>query len=247
MASDPQSPNHLLAALPAADYDLLRPDLRVIALAQGEVLAEAGAEFAAVYFPHSGAISRVLVLPEGEAIEVTLTGRETAIGAYVAANGGVPPWAAVVQYPGQATVIELRRFQRALARSPALAGLLMQHLWIDLLQAQQLCACNAAHPVTARVARRLLCLHDVTQSAEFPITQETMARLLGVRRNSVAQAIAELEGAGAVRVRRGEIAAVSLRGLTEFSCDCIRTMRQYRNRLNRAWTVLPFEQPAETP
>ena len=106
----------MLASLPASEFELIRPDIRIASLTFGEVLVEAGAELALVYFPHGGVISSVVNLTDGEAIEVGMFGRDGVFGAAAAMNGGVSPTAAIVQYPGAATVIEARRFESVAAR-----------------------------------------------------------------------------------------------------------------------------------
>ena len=52
--------NRLLAALPASDFDLLKPELEVIALDQDAVIARTGDAIEYVFFPYSGAISLMI-------------------------------------------------------------------------------------------------------------------------------------------------------------------------------------------
>jgi hypothetical protein len=70
MDAMPHSPNHLLAALPTADFELLRPHLQTMQLVQEVVLVAAGEPLTHVFFPHSGVISLVVSLAAGEKIEV---------------------------------------------------------------------------------------------------------------------------------------------------------------------------------
>ena len=188
MASYRQSPNEMLASLPVSEFELIRPDIRTVSLTLGDVLVEAGAELSQVYFPHIGVISSIVNLADGEAIEVGMFGRDGVFGAATAMNGGVSSTAAIVQYPGAATVVEARRFEAIAMRSPALQSLVMQHQWIDFMQAEQMAACNASHDVTSRLCSRLLRLRDLAQSDSLPVTQEMLARMLGVRRNSISLA-----------------------------------------------------------
>ena len=73
--------NKLLAALPRNDFQHLLSHLASVALAQGDVLYEAGAEVDEVYFPLSGMISLLVVMQDGKAIETATVGREGAVGA----------------------------------------------------------------------------------------------------------------------------------------------------------------------
>jgi CRP-like cAMP-binding protein len=207
-------------------------------LAFGEVLVEAGAELSLVYFPHGGVIASVINLTDGEAIEVGMFGRDGVFGAAAALNGGVSPSAAIVQYPGAASVIEARRFESVVTRSPTLQKLLMHHQWIDFMQAEQLAACNASHDVSSRVSGRLLRLRDLAQSDRLPVTQETLARMLGVRRNSISLAAGALQDAGAIRYSRGQIEIVDAHVLTDRCCECYEVSKSHNLRRQHARPVL---------
>jgi CRP-like cAMP-binding protein len=237
MASYRQSPNQMLASLPASEFELIRPDLRTALLTLGEVLVEAGAELPLVYFPHGGVISSVINLTDGEAIEVGMFGRDGVFGAAAALNGGVSPTAAIVQYPGAATVIEARRFESTAMRSPTLKCLVMQHQWIDFIQAEQLAACNASHDVSSRVSARLLRLRDLAQSDRLPVTQEMLARMLGVRRNSISLAAGALQDAGAIHYSRGQIEIVNAQVLTDRCCECYEVNKSHNRQRQNARTA----------
>uniref|UniRef100_Q07P66 Cyclic nucleotide-binding protein n=1 Tax=Rhodopseudomonas palustris (strain BisA53) TaxID=316055 RepID=Q07P66_RHOP5 len=234
MASYRQSPNQLLASLPAWEFELIRPDIRTSLLTLGDVLVEPGAELELVYFPHGGVISSFVNLTDGEAIEVGMFGRDGVFGAAAVLNGGVSPTAAIVQYPGAATVIEARRFESVAIRSPTLQSLIMQHQWIDFMQAEQMIACNASHDVSSRVSGRLLRLRDLAQSDRLPVTQETLARMLGVRRNSVSLAAGALQDAGAIRYSRGQVEIVNAHVLTDRCCECYEVSKSHNLRRHRA-------------
>ena len=67
--------NRLLAALPLEDFALLAPHLQKVSLEQDVVVARSGDRRDRVYFPHSGAISFMLDLPNGETIATALIGQ----------------------------------------------------------------------------------------------------------------------------------------------------------------------------
>ena len=72
--------NRLLAALPRTDFDLLAPDLEKVALDQDAVLSRAGDQIEHVFFPHSGAISLMIDMANGETVATAAVGREGAVG-----------------------------------------------------------------------------------------------------------------------------------------------------------------------
>jgi hypothetical protein len=62
------SGNRLLATLPAADFDLLMSEFEDVALDQDAVLLRAGAPAEHLIFPHSGAISLMAQMANGQAV-----------------------------------------------------------------------------------------------------------------------------------------------------------------------------------
>src|SRR5437763_16223963 len=72
--------NGLLAALPATDLDVLRPELAMVALDQDAVLSRAGEPIEYVFFPHGGAISLMIGMADGQTVATAAGGREGAVG-----------------------------------------------------------------------------------------------------------------------------------------------------------------------
>ena len=109
MDAIPHPPNHLLAALPAADFELLRPHLHTIELVQDVVLVAAGEALTHVFFPHDGVISLVVSLAAGEKIEVAMIGNDSVFGGSAALDGSISLTDAIVQLPGTASTLEVGR------------------------------------------------------------------------------------------------------------------------------------------
>jgi CRP-like cAMP-binding protein len=223
--SIPHSPNHLLASLPAADFALIRPHLRSVSLEHEFVLARAGDVIPRVYFPHTGVISLVVSLSEGEMVEVAMIGRDSIFGASMVHDGAISLNDAMVQLPGLAFTLELSHFRAVAEQSQAFREILVRHEQILLIQAQQSAACNAYHTVEARLSRWLLRMHDLFDSDILPLTQGFLAQMIGVRRNSVSLVANTLQQAGLIRYRRGHIEITNLDGLKETSCECYETVK----------------------
>ena len=83
------SQNRLLASLPRAVFGAIKPDLKLVELNHGDVLAETGRPIRRVYFPHSGIISLVVELSGGDMIETAIVGRDGVIGAASALDGRI--------------------------------------------------------------------------------------------------------------------------------------------------------------
>jgi hypothetical protein len=77
------------------------------------------------------------------------------------------------------------RFKAAFNRSPAIRQVVQLHIRAMLAQFQLGVACNALHPVQARMARWLLQFRNRTDHDVLPLTQEALSQILGVRRTTV--------------------------------------------------------------
>ena len=92
-------------------------------------------------------------------------------------------------------------------------------------------ACNNFHRVDQRCARWLLMMDDVVGQHDFPMTQDLLARMIGVRRATVTRAAQVLHRAGLIDYRHGHVTVRDRQGLERASCECYRVMREAREKL----------------
>jgi CRP-like cAMP-binding protein len=216
--------NRLLAALPASDLELLRPELEVIALDQDAILSRAGDAIEYVVFPHSGAISLMIDMADGHTVGTAVIGREGAVGTLSVFGPSPSAITAVVRAAGTAARIPASRFHAAFDRSPAIRRLVQSHLRALLIQFQLGSACNALHPVEARMARWLLQLRDRVDHDELPLTQQTLSQILGVRRTTVTLLMRKLRASGAIRSDRRGLIEIDPARLAAAACECHNVM-----------------------
>ena len=231
MARVRRSRNHLLSSLPSADFELLRPHLQNVELVHDAVLARAGDRIDRVYFPHSGIISLVLSLSGDERIEVAMVGRDSVFGASAAINGQEALNDAIVQLPGEASILDVAHLRAAAAHSETLRTALIRHAEFIFVQAQQSAACNASHTLEARLARWLLRARDLSGSDIMHLKQEFLAQMLGVQRTSVSLVANPLSAAGIIRYHRGRIEIIDLDGLMACACECYAMVKVQQDRL----------------
>ena len=131
-------------------------------------------------------------------------------------------------------MLDVRWFRAAADRSGSFRTLLARHEQAIFAQAQQSAACNASHPVKARLARWLLHAHDLTRGESLSMTQEILAQMIGVQRNAVSNVANALQKAGILRYSRGSIEITSSEGLKETSCECYKTVRAQHDRMFNA-------------
>ena len=117
------------------------------------------------------------------------------------------------------------------ARQDPLRPLVERFVQALFIQVSQRLACAAVHPIQARYCRWLLLTHDRVGDREFALTQESLARMLGVRRASVTTAAGALQDAGFIRYSRGRVAILDRQGLEQAACECYGIIRSEFDRL----------------
>lgn len=231
MPVDQRPPNRLLQILSAADFVAVHPHLEVVDLARGNLLVEAGERLTHVYLPHSGIVSIVVSLSQGQAVEVAMIGNDGIVGASEALCDGISLADAVVLCPGKASMIAVADLRAIASESAAWRQLLARHEQALLAQAQQSAACNAAHSVEERLSRWLLRARDLWDGETLPMTQEQLARMIGVQRNAVSIVAHALQQAGVLSYSRGQIEITDIEALRKTACECHHAVHAKQARL----------------
>src|SRR6476646_12020367 len=217
--------NRLLAALPRHEYKRLLPKLKTVNLVLGEVLYESGDAIKYVYFPNDSIISLISELSETSWLEVGMVGNEGVAGLAVFMGAGASSTRALVQGSGTAMRMSSAAVRTEANRLVSLHCLLHRYSHSLLNQVSQSSACNRFHLVDARLARWLLMTKDRLGAEEFPLTQEFLSNMLGVRREGVSKAASNLQAGKLIRYSRGLITILNRRGLEAKSCQCYRIIK----------------------
>jgi CRP-like cAMP-binding protein len=215
-----RSENRILAALPDSVFQQLEPDLQHVTLPQGRVCIDAHDPIDQVYFPQSGMVSLLVATGGGGMIETSSIGREGAVGLQCGFGPRLSLSRAVVQIPGKFSTISTSRFERTVSRTPALRDLIVRYTETLWCEAQQNAACNATHDGSSRLCRRLLQCSDHTGSDQLPLTQESLAEMLGMRRTTVTLLAQQLQNRGVLRYSRGRITVLDRAALQRHACGC---------------------------
>jgi CRP-like cAMP-binding protein len=126
----------------------------------------------------------------------------------------------LVQIPGAAVRIDADAFQKLIDGRPLVQKVIDRHLFALMRQILYGAACNRLHSMEERCARWLLMTHDRASEDTFPLSQDHLSHMLGVRRASVNVAAGMLKKAGFIRYVRGKLTVVDRRGLESASCGC---------------------------
>lgn len=189
------------------------------------MLYEPGDRARHVYFPTDSLLS-LLVVTDGDALEVGMVGREGMVGLPLAAGSPASPVRVLVQGGGQAMRVSAARFMREVQASDNLRRHIDRALYVGMVTAMQIAACNKFHRLGERLARWLLMVRDRVGRDEFPLTQDFLAKMLGVRRAGVNEAASGLQRDKLITYRRGRIAILDREGLRSASCSCYDVIRR---------------------
>jgi CRP-like cAMP-binding protein len=226
----PHSKNFILNRLDADLLGRLLPNLTVVQLASGDVLAGTHERVEKVYFPHTGVISCVVETIGGGAIETGMIGNDGAFGSSQALDDKVSLNHVVMQVPGAASVISSDHLRQAADELPVFRGLLVKYEQFFLAQVQQTAACNALHTVQARTCKWLLRMQELAGD-DLPLTQEFLAQMMGVRRTSVTDVAGDLQQAGMISYSRGRIHIKDLDQIRQWACECDANVRSHYRRI----------------
>jgi len=223
--------NHLLAALPEADLELFASQLELVAMPLGHMLYEPGTQLRHAYFPTSSIVSLHYVTESGASAETAGVGNEGVVGVPLFMGGDTTSSSAVVQTAGHAYRLERHALQQEFNRAGSLQRLLLRYAQALMTQMAQSAVCNRHHSVEQQLCRWLLLTMDRVPMRELVMTQELVASMLGVRRESVTEAAGKLQDAGYIRYRRGHIAVLERKGLEAQACECYGVVKKELDRL----------------
>ena len=223
--------NHLLAGLPAADYERLSSHLELVRMPLGEVLYESGGRLQHVYFPTTSIVSLLYVMADGASAEIAVVGNEGVLGISLFMGGETTPSRAVVQSAGYGYRLKSQLLKQEFKRAGPMMYLLLRYTQALITQMAQTAVCNRHHSVEQQLCRWLLLSLDRLASFELTMTQELIANMLGVRREGVTEAAGKLRDAGVIRYNRGRITVLDRPRLEQEVCECYSVVKKEFDRL----------------
>jgi len=226
-----KSSNHLLAALPTAEWQRWQSQLELVDLRLGQVLYESGGKMSYVYFPIDAIVSLLTVLEDGDSAEIAVVGNEGIVGVSLFMGGETTPSRAVVQSAGKSVRLSAQVLKKEFSISPAVMHLLLRYTQALITQMTQTAACNRHHSLDEQLCRWLLLSLDRLHGTHLVMTQELIANMLGVRREGVTEAAGRLQRAGLISYTRGKINVLDRAGLEQRSCECYAVVKKEYDRL----------------
>jgi CRP-like cAMP-binding protein len=221
----------LLAALPAADFKRLLPDLELVPLPLGWAIYEAGGHLGYVYFPTTSIVSLLYVMENGSSAEIAVTGHDGLVGIALFMGGESTPSRAVVQSAGHGYRLKAAVLQREFKQGGQLQYLALRFTQALITQMAQTAVCNRHHAVDQQLCRWLLLSLDRLPGKDLMMTQELIANMLGVRREGVTEAAGKLQADGLIHYSRGHITVLDRPKLEKRVCECYGVVKRESDRL----------------
>jgi CRP-like cAMP-binding protein len=217
--------NRILRSLEPQVYEQLLPHFELVRFPLGRVIHEPGQPLDYVYFPNQGVLSMLTVLENGEVVEIATIGNEGMADLSVILGLQISSSRLLCQVPGESLRMKTDLFLDLVQQNAGLRIQLGAYMVSMFILVSQSAACNRLHPIEERCARWILMTHDRVDSDTFPLTQDFLASMLGVRRPSVSVAAGILQRAGLVSYSRGRMVVVDREGLEAAACECYAIVR----------------------
>ena len=212
--------NRLLLALPTASREGLSQYLDWVLLRPGQVLCSPGTPSKYAYFPVGSVVSLLCLTEDGGATEVATVGDEGVVEMPLLLGGESCAYRAVVRNGGYSYRCPGHLLGLEVDHSTALQRLLLRYAYSLLTQMAQTAVCNRYHSLFQQLCRWLLLSLDRSRSNEILMTQESIAQILGVRREGVTEAAGRLRSRRVIDYRRGAIVVVDRASLERSTCEC---------------------------
>lgn len=223
--------NHLLAALPEAEWERWVPQLESVDLPLGFVLYESGHTLSHAYFPTTAIVSLLYVMENGASAEIAVVGNEGVVGISLFMGGEFTPSRAVVQSAGRGVRVKAELIKGEFNRSAPVLHLMLRYTQALITQMAQTAVCNRHHSLDKQLCRWLLLSLDRLHGSDLIMTQELIANMLGVRREGVTEGAMKLQKAGLIRYVRGHITVLDRAGLEKRTCECYAVVKKEYDRL----------------
>jgi CRP-like cAMP-binding protein len=223
--------NHLLAAIPPAEFARLLPHLVLTPMLLGDMLYEPGVQMTHAYFPTTAIVSLQYVMESGASAETAGVGNEGVVGMALFMGGDSTPSSAVVQTAGHGYRLPAAVLKEEFNRAGAVQRLMLRYTQALVTQMFQTAACNRHHSVEQQLSRWLLLTLDRIPLKELVMTQELVASMLGVRREGITEAAGNLQRDGVISYRRGHITVIKRAGLEARACECYEVVKKEFARL----------------
>jgi len=223
--------NKLLSTLSSEECGRICPHLQSVPVSAGEILCQPGAASGYVYFPVDCVVSLSHVMEDDAATAVGLVGYEGMVGIAHFLGGLTMPHTAVSQSGGSVMRIKADILRQEFGRGDRFHRQLLLYGQALMTYMGLSAACSRHHSLQDQLAHLLLQILDRVPSKEIVLTQESLAAMLGVRRERVNKAALNLQDEGKIAYARGRITVLDHERMAAQACACYGLIKKEYGRL----------------
>lgn len=231
--------HRLLAGLPSDEVAFIASRHETVTLSPDQLICNPGESITQVYMPLEGYVVMTAGSDAHDALGVGLIGRDGLTGASLILGVDRAPLRLRVQDGGSALRFSAADFLDCVAACPEFNLRVRAALYQEINFLAHTAVCAVFHVVDVRLAYWLLMVQDCLGRADFTLTHDRLARMLGVRRSGVTTAAGVLQHRHLITYSRGHIEILDRRGLEKASCSCFRSLRTSRRGIAAALRDLP--------
>ena len=222
--------NRIISFLPPAILQEWMPHFEEVNLKSGQVLYEPGSALGYLYFPLTAIVYGVHTLGSGDSTKIAITGREGVVGVYLLMGAAKSKNQAIVHKAGTAVRLRLSVLLHHFNQGNAVQKIFLRYAQTLFTQMAQSAVCHMHHSLEQQLSRMLLQTLDRQDELAIMETHESMADLLGVRREAVSQAARRLMNENVITYSRGHITVLDRAALERRTCECYAVINdEYRN------------------
>jgi CRP-like cAMP-binding protein len=219
--------NELLRYLTPADLQDLLSIMEPVYLDKQEYVYQPDDLVHNLYFPESAVISEFQILEDGKTIEIAMTGREGAVGVTAILDSHPPANWAQVLIPGKAWRVNAPALKEKIGECAAFQRNIYKYIDSYISHISQRIVCGVHHTVEERLCCWLLMIRDRCGGGDLSLTQEQIARFLGVHRPSITLITQSLREQQVIDYVRGRISIIDKQKLENLACACYLPLRRH--------------------
>lgn len=191
-----------------------------VSLSGGDFIHQPGDSVDFTLFPETAIVSEFQILEDGRTVEIAMIGNDGVLGILPLFNSGTAFNWTQVSVGGTALKIKSRLLEKKIARFPELRKYMFDYITDYVRQISQRSVCNSYHTIEQRFCTWLLMIQDRKKSNKIALTQEQIARSLGVHRPSLTHIAQNLRAKEIIDYVRGKIYILDRTELENSACAC---------------------------
>jgi CRP-like cAMP-binding protein len=212
--------NQLLAALPADEFELMKPHLADLELSLGEVLFNPGDIIRDVYFPTTAIVSMMNVMRDGQKVEVAAVGHEGMVGIRMFFDDDEAFAHAMCQAPGQVLKMDAQAFWAMVKAQAGVRHVVHHYVHAFLFEVFQSAGCNKVHTIPQRFARWILQKQDRARTNSLLLPRELVADMLTITPASAHAVLNQFVQERFIDYRNTVVEILNRTGLEAMACEC---------------------------